>query len=168
MTGSPNVRRRRLDQAEQEPVGKGCLVAGAVLGVLVGAVLAFFGYPWVLRTFFAEEVVAPGGVYEGDAKVLRLLGYEFDPETRILEVRLSVRTNKTWRPSPDNFYVDVRGERHPVQALPPDPALPDTSLRFQLGEERTLLLRFRLPARDAVPEAIRLADPSVRFELSPP
>lgn len=168
MTSSPAVRRRRLDQPEQEPVGKGCLVAGAVLGILAGALLAFFGYPWVLRTFFAEEVVAPGGVYEGDAKILRLLGYDFDPDTRILEVRLSVRTNKTWRPKAENFFVDVRGERHPVEALPPDPAIPETSLQFPLGQERTLLLRFRLPKRDSVPEAIRLADPSVRFELNPP
>lgn len=168
MTEPPTVRRRRLDQPEEQSVGRGCLVAGAVLGVIVGALVAFFGYPWVLRTFFAEEVVAPGGVFEGDAKVLRLLRYERDEESRVLNVWLSVRTNKTWRPGPENFYLSVRGERHPVEALPPDPALPETTLEFQLGQERTLLLRFPLPNPDAVPEAVRLAEPSIRFELPPP
>lgn len=168
MAARPTLRRRRLDQPAQEPVGRGCLVAGAVLGVVVGALLAFFGYPWVLRTFFAEEVVAPGAVFEGEGKVIRLLDSRVDVEERLVEVRLAVRTNSTWRPAPDSFYLDFSGERHPVPALPPDPSLPETSLRFELGRERVLLLRFRLPRPDAVPEAVRLTNPSVRFELEAP
>lgn len=133
---------------------------------MAGALLAFFGYPWVLRTFFAEEVVPPGGTYTGDAKVIRVLDVRTLPGDRIVEVRLSVRTNKTWRPGPENFYLDVEGHRHPLEALPPVPELPETSLEFELGAERTLLLRFRIPEEDAVPEALRLAEPSVRFELA--
>ncbi len=136
-----------------------------MLGIVAGALLAFFGYPWVLKTFFAEQVVPPGGTYTGDAKVIRVLDVRAVPEERILEIRLSVRTNKTWRPGPENFYLDIRGERHPLEALPPVPERPETSLEFELGEERTLLLRFRLPQAEAEPEALRLAEPSVRFEL---
>ncbi|MEO6398546.1 MAG: hypothetical protein ABIP13_08770, partial [Tepidiformaceae bacterium] len=53
---NPASARRRLESApDPETKGrKGCLIWGAVLGIVVGATFAFYALPPILRHFYGE------------------------------------------------------------------------------------------------------------------
>lgn len=159
-------RRRRLEGARPEDKSgrSGCIITGAVLGVIVGLTFAFYGLPPILRSIYGEDVVSAGETYRGDAKVISVLVVEREDDLYL--VTLSVRSGKTFAPVPSDWQLEVATREEWIEALPPDADLPETSLDFELGRERTLLLRFPAPSRlDAVPEALHLASPRVRFEL---
>lgn len=174
-------RRRRLEPAPGEaPSGrKGCIVLGAVLGVVVGGTFAFYGLPPILRSIYGEKHVAAGATYRGDAKELRITavdagsdrrGQSSDPrfpaDEPSISVELAVRTDKTWRPEIGDFRLELTTGGEWVHARAPVAGVPETALDFALSEPRTLLLRFPIPARvDARPKALHLESPRVRFAL---
>lgn len=171
--------RRRVEEPKETTEGRtGCLVAGAVLGVVAGVLFTFFGLPPLLDRFFGETHVGGGEAYEGDAKVIRVtsVGVGAPPEAPatppaerlVAFVVLSVRTNKTWRPTPSDFRLEIAaGDR--IRSGGPNPAVADSGLDFELGKERTLTLLFELPRKvEIAPRYLHLSDPPVRFELPEP
>jgi hypothetical protein len=142
----------------------GCLMLGAVLGIIAGIMFALYGLPPILRAIYGEETVAVGEAYEKDAKLLVVESVErFDD---VFVVTMAARTNKTWKPEADGIRLEISTQDEWLELLPPGADQPGTSLEFVLGETRTLVLRFAAPARiDARPLALHLADPRLRFEL---
>jgi len=171
----PPARRRVISDAALDTSGRrGCMLIGAVLGVGIGAVIAFFVVPPVLNHYFGTADIALGATYTGEAKriTVREVRTAEPPEgstaPATLEVVLDVTTNKTWAPDPGDFEVELSTGGDRLELLPPDPSRPETSLSFALAEQRTLVLRFEgSTRRDAVPEKLHLAEPRVRFHLQP-
>jgi hypothetical protein len=137
---------------------------GAILGVIAGIMFALYGLPPILRAIYGEESVAAGETYDKDAKSLAIESVERADD--LFVVTLTATTNKTWNLEPDGIKLEISTQDEWIELLPPEAGLPETSLRFVLGEARTLVLRFAAPARvDARPLALHFADPRVRFEL---
>jgi hypothetical protein len=68
--------RRRLETAEDSGagIGRGCLIWGGVLGVVVGAAFAFYGLKPILKHFYGEKTVAWSTTYTGGGKQLAVTG----------------------------------------------------------------------------------------------
>lgn len=171
---SAAVRRRLEDPGAKKTEGRfGCLLTGAILGIIFGATFAFYGLPPILRAIYGEEHIGLGETYSGDGKSLRVEslrtpGDGSDTSAQaIVHVFLSVRTNKTWNPQIDDFQLELSSGGDWIEPLPSVPAVVESSLLFPLGEERLLLLRFRLPEANAEPYRLHLAEPRVRFDLPP-
>jgi len=164
---SPTVRRR-VEEPKPGAEGRGgCIAAGALLGIVVGAVFTFYGLPPILRSIFGETSVAVGAAFEGDAKVIRVEQVSTDAAAGLALVTLRITTNKTWYPRPGDFELEFSAGGGRVKANPPDPSQPAPALDFALAEERTLLLRFPVPSKPgATPKALHLAPPAVRFDLA--
>ncbi len=173
MSGEPRVRRPVQEPGPDTSGRTGCIALGAALGIVAGALFAFFGLPPILHHFFGETRIAAGEAYEGDAKVIRVTGVSVGnppPGTevtspRVAYVSLVVTTNKTWSPGPSNFRLELsNGDR--VKANNPAKAITDSALDFELGVERTLTLIFDLPGKfELVPRYLHVSDPPVRFDL---
>jgi hypothetical protein len=165
--GSPGApRRRRLQTEEKRNLPIGCMAWGGVLGILVGIMFALYAMPPILRSIYGPEKVASGETYNADAKQITVVDVTRDGD--LFLVTLDFRTNKTFETEPADWKLEVATQDDWLEALPPDSAQPDTSLDFELGRERTLVLRFNAPERvDAEPVALHLADPRVRFALQP-
>jgi hypothetical protein len=166
---APGRHRRRLDTRDGERQPKaGCLITGAVLGIIVGATFAFYGLPPILRSIYGEQAVPPGETYTGNAKQIGVLAVERDPATGITSITLRARTNMTWAPDLADIRLEVAGQDDWLEPLPPDPAIPGTEPDFPLGRERDLLLRYEIPPGiDGTPVALHLADPRIRFDFDP-
>lgn len=160
--GSPDTRGRG-----------GCLLTGAILGIIVGATFAFYGLPPILKHFYGEKHIAAGAVYTGDAKVIRVTGAGTTPDIQDAErfstpgttwVTLSVTTNKTWLPALTDFSLqfDGVGSWVPASSVASGAEQP---LQFPLAEERSVSLSFPVPNGDATPRYLHVADPRIRFEL---
>lgn len=163
---SDGPRRRRLELPGEDERGNrsGCLMLGAVLGIIAGIMFALYGLPPILRAIYGEETVSAGEAYAKDAKLLVVESVERVDD--VLVVTLMARSNKTWEPEADGIKLEVSTQDEWLELLPPEAGEPETSLEFALGEARTLVLRFPAPARiDARPIALHLADPRLRFEL---
>ncbi|OAI40844.1 hypothetical protein AYO38_05015 [bacterium SCGC AG-212-C10] len=169
------MRRRLEDPTARKTEGRtGCLITGAVLGVIFGATFAFYGLPPILRHYYGEKHVTAGQAYSGDAKTIAVTSVRpADPSKAalaggdIVHVILSVRSNKTWSPQPADFSLELTSGGAWLQALPEVPTVLETSFLMPLGEERTLLLRYRLPEGEGVPEFLHIASPRVRLALPP-
>lgn len=165
--GQPAAPRRRVLQVEEKrnlPVG--CMAWGGVLGILVGIMVALYALPPILRSIYGPERVAYHQTYEADAKRATVSSVTRDGD--LFLVALDFRTNKTFAPTTSDWKLEISTQDEWAEALPPDSSLPETSLEFDLGRERTLLLRFRAPSNpEAQPIALHLAEPRVRFALQP-
>ncbi len=165
MTSEPQPRRRRLEEQEEAGNRSGCLLLGAVLGIIVGIMFALYGLPPILRSIYGEKTVAAGETYEGDGRSIRVVSVERTTDPDRYRVTLDVTTNKTWDLQPDDFNLEISTAKDWTPALPPGDD-PDTSLDFTLGVERTLLLVFEAPQRvDAKPEKLHLEHPRLKFDL---
>ncbi len=172
--------RRRLEQPSAEKERRtGCLVTGAVLGVLVGIMVGIYALPPILRNIYGETKVAADEFYRGDARIIRVssagrasgpLG-EPSPGMRREDyfVELTIRSNKTWSLLVTDFTLELEGVKDWVKAAE---ATTDGApgLTIPLGEEVTVQLHFIVEVpRDStatlLAEALHLADPRVRFAL---
>lgn len=169
----PRGRRRVLAGPGEGRQGRsGCLVTGAVLGVVVGAIFAFYGLPPILRAVYGETRVAAGATYEGDGKAIRVESVRRSIEPQVVSlfsewvVTLTVTTGQAWEPEPADWRLEVPGVDEWLAARDPGGG-PEQSLRFAAGAERTLVLRFPRGDRQggAPPKALHLGDPRVRFDL---
>ncbi|GAB4323275.1 MAG: hypothetical protein Kow0010_04570 [Dehalococcoidia bacterium] len=179
MTGPQRTIRRRLDEPDTgEPAGRGCLIAGGILGVIAGVVLGLLGLPPLLNALFSGDPVAFDETFDGDGRVISILSLEQGPdvlqglpggETAGVAIRLSVTARRTWEVEPRFFQLELTTGGRWIDAAPPVDTLPETSLHFPLGESRELLLQFPIPpGREGAPKYLHLSDPNIKFELSPP
>lgn len=176
VSAAPDEPRRarrpvRYSEEPQDASGRrGCLILGGLLGVVAGALLAFFVLPPLINYYFGTADVKANKTYTADAKVIRVTRVEARPTTTRpggpvqFAVRLSALTNKTWHPDAEDFELELSDGEH-LTLLPPDEAEPATSLDFELGVERVLLLRFPPIATAAKPKTLHMKEPRVRFAL---
>jgi hypothetical protein len=150
------------------------MLVGGVLGVIVGVVVALFVVPPYINDLFGTSDVSLGDTYDREGRTMTVVGAERVPGDDgeeypgFFEVTLEVTATRTWEPTPSTFELEVSTSGGRAEAAPPDPARPETSLDFPLGEERVLVLRFPgSDRRDAVLEKLHVSDPRVRFHLQP-
>ena len=158
----------------------GCLVLGAVLGVVFGLGFAFYGLKPILKHFYGEKTVAVGQAYTGDSKDIRVtynglvpdpaLGGFASADPSSYYVTLQVTTNKSWSPKVSDFSVQFAGVGNWPQAVQAPGAAATDALTFELGKERILELRVPRPAGKpaAIATYFHIAAPRVRIALPPP
>ena len=166
MTAEPGRRRRRLDEPGRDGGNRsGCLMLGAVLGVLVGIMFALYGLPPILRAIYGEETIAAGETYEGDGRVIRVVSVDRVTEPELYLVTLAITSNKTWDVGRETFQLEISTQDEWIPAMEAD-GRAETSFDFVLGEPRELLLQFEAPLRvDARPVELHVTDPRLAFEL---
>lgn len=167
------TQRRRLDVKDPaETAGRtGCLALGAVLGIAAGVVVALFIMPRVFDHYFGVSDIFIGETYDNDGKVITLESLKRIPDAEgreypgQFEAVLHITARKAWPLAPSDWELELTtGAR--LDAIAPDPAVPDSSLDLPLGDERRVVLRFPgTDRRDAVPEVLHLGLPKVRFHL---
>lgn len=170
------VRRRLESGKPDDSKGRsGCLITGAILGIIVGATFAFYGLPPILKHFYGEQHIAAGATYEGDGKVMQVvavsqLSGSESPDA--LRVELDVTINKTWEAKASDFSIEFAdgGDWLEATAIGLDQSNPRdvtaTSIVFdvpKLAEPHRLQLVF--PAHAGTPKYLHLANPRVRWEL---
>jgi hypothetical protein len=183
------VRRRVAPEQSEERKGRsGCLLTGAILGVIVGATFAFYGLPPILKHFYGEQHIAVGQTYTGGGKSIRVdavlapdpprFGMEAMPA---ILVRITVTTDEAWTVKPSDFSLEYGNGGDWVEGLGIAKADP-TALRVttgmagppfvfpqsQTGTETQSNIAF--PVADAArgaPKYLHLTSPRVRFELPP-
>lgn len=174
----PRVRRRVDPSAGGDASRQGrsgCLLTGAILGILVGATFAFYGLPPILKHFYGEQHIAAGQTYSGDAKTIAVTEVtrggttkfaQNDPGADFWYVTLTITTNKTWAPKVSDFSLQFDGVGDWLPAIGAPAGSPSDTLDFALAEERTVHLRFPLPPDSgAAPHYIHVAEPRVRLAL---
>lgn len=164
---SESPRRRRLETPRQNTEGRsGCIITGAVLGIIFGATFAFYGLPPILRSIYGEENVAAGEAYEDSSRTIQVEYVQSEPGQ--VSVGLRVLVTGSWPVNNSSFTLELSDREEWVQAKPPTPARPETSLGFRNGEERQVVLVFDVNPGDGDPEALHVSEPRIRFALPPP
>jgi hypothetical protein len=175
---SPPPTRRRVQASppKTETEGRaGCLITGALLGIIVGATFAFYGLPPILKHFYGEQHVAAGQPYTGDAKTLRVVSAGVQTQGgggTLFVVELAVETNKTWtlKASDVSLQFPGGGDWQEAESIASADGLhPGPVFEFRpadLATEVRLRVLFKPGAADA-PTYLHLADPLIRFALAP-
>lgn len=179
MTEPTGPARRRLEAPPNPNTEgrKGCLIWGAVLGVIVGATFAFYGLPPILKHYYGETKVAADEFYKGDAKLIRVLRVESvrpglpdgstDTGPLSYYVTLSIMSAKTWAPAVSDFSLEFTSGGDWVEGVAYNGANADGSIPLTLGDEAEVTIRFPRPIEaSAAPRYLHLAEPRVRFSLS--
>lgn len=65
-------RRLETEDASQSRIGRGCLIWGGVLGIVVGGMFAAYGLKPILKHFYGEKTVAWSATYSGGGKELSI------------------------------------------------------------------------------------------------
>ncbi len=164
---SESPRRRRLETRKQNTEGRnGCIITGAVLGIIFGATFAFYGLPPILRSIYGEEKVAVSQAYEDGGKTIRVEYVHVEPER--VSIGLRVLVTESWPVNNSTFSLELSERDDWVQARPPAADRPETSLGFRAGQEREVVLVFDVAEADGDPAALHVAGPRIRFALPPP
>ncbi len=138
----PNRKRLSIDQDASPGNRRGCLVTGAILGVLAGLIVGLFVVPPLINRYFADNPIQPGQPYEAEnAEITLQKAYEAE-NAEIFEVELTIDAFSDWKPAHTDFTIKFPDDDEVVVALPADPNVPLTNLTFLAGQSRTLLLRF--------------------------
>lgn len=74
MTQQKSRRRLETEDASQSRIGRGCLIWGGVLGIVVGGMFAAYGLKPILKHFYGEKTVAWSATYSGGGKELSVTG----------------------------------------------------------------------------------------------
>lgn len=175
--------RRRIEQPTEDAAKRsGCLMWGAVLGVLVGIMVGVYALPPILRHYYGETKVAPDEFYRGDGKAIRVesLGQASEPlgeaaaGTRREDffVSIVVVSDAPWSPRATDFSLEFEGVEDWQQAVdakvggePLATIPPATEAKVQLHFVVELPPE-NFPTLKA--EALHLSDPRVRFAVSGP
>lgn len=169
MTDSPQRTpvRRRVAPSEPEQQGRRTyLWVGGILGVIGGVLFVAFAAGPILRYFFGEANVEPGGAY--DIRGLRMEPLdgairESEPPVARLELEISLDADH------DPFVHDAASwelELEDGVVVPAASAEPAGTIAG--GETVTVVLEFTLPGAGeaALPELLRLEEPRTRFEVA--
>jgi hypothetical protein len=136
---------------------------GGGLGVAVGVVLAIFALGPVLRYFFGEANVEPGGAYDIRGLRIEPLDGEVAAADGVAILRLEIRLGADRDPFPlDPLQWELEmetGEPAPAGSIEP-------MGRVEPGETVTVTLTFPLTGDDPRPDLLRLSDPRIRFEAA--
>ena len=136
----PNRKRLSIDQDAAPGNRRGCLVTGAILGVLAGFIVGLFVVPPLINHYFADNPIQPGQSYEAENAEITLR--KISALSEILEVELTIDAYSDWKPIHTDFTIKFPDDDVVVVAFPADPNVPLTKLTFFAGQSRTLLLRF--------------------------
>lgn len=140
-------------------MGKGCLLWGGVLGVVVGLSFAFYGLGPILRHFYGETQVSVGGTYEGGGLTIRVVdvldGNVTYSGATLVQLAVTGDRERGW--SADEFRLQLTGIEEWRTPLNSPIQLPGTG-------EAKITLDFG-PLEGAQPEALHLTSPRVRFAL---
>ena len=136
----PNRKRFSIDQDAAPGNRRGCLVTGAILGVLVGLIVGFFVVPPLINRYFTDNPIQSGQPYKAENAEITL--HKISVGSEILEVELTIDAYSDWNPVHTDFTLKFPDDDVVVTALPVDPNVPLTNLTFLAGQSRTLLLRF--------------------------
>lgn len=146
------ARRRLAGPGEGEKVGRGCLIWGGVLGVVVGLTFAFYGLPPILRHFYGERQVMQGEWFSTRTLSIQVATVEhidtYSGAERIVVVTLAQSSSGV--PPNERWQLEMSKRDEWVRAAPDA-----TELRFVIRSE------------DGTPIALHLSKPRVRFELPP-
>ena len=173
--------RRRLEQPSAEKAKRsGCLVWGAVLGVLVGIMVGIYALPPILKHYYGEEVIAPNETYQNAGKSLRIkavvpMASDRQPGTGMrveaFEVLVVGLSDTVWQLDRALFTLEVRelDDWQPAVGLNGQGGLAE--LTFAPGIEYEYGIRFEIEYAGAegdslTPEALHLSDPRVKFEVA--
>lgn len=175
----PSATRRRVQASppKAESEGRaGCLITGALLGIIVGATFAFYGLPPILKHFYGEQHVPAGQAYTGDAKTIRVTSAGIQAPTGevgpMMVVELAVETNKTWTLNASDVTLQFPGGGDWQKAesiASADGLTSGPAFEFRpadLATEVRLRVFFK-PTHAGAPTYLHLADPLIRFALDP-
>jgi hypothetical protein len=164
--GASRVRRRlQTGQPGGSEGRSGCLMLGALLGVIAGIMVGLYALPPILKSIYGVESVARFDTYSGNGKHIRVLAVQSPPTSAVspdsIVVTLSVAADERWETSAEKWRLELAdGERLEGLIVAPEPAV------FEAGVPGQLVLRFPLlPGHEPVPEYLHLGGPRVRFEL---
>jgi hypothetical protein len=135
-----NRKRLPIDQDAAPGNRRGCLVTGAILGVLAGLIVGLFVVPPLVNHYFADNPIQPGQPYKAENAEITLQKVSMVRE--IVEVELTIDAYSDWKPVHTDFTIKFPDDEVVVASLPADPTAPLTKLTFLAGQSRTLLLRF--------------------------
>ena len=181
VTQSPAPVRRRIEQSSEEKEKRsGCLMWGAVLGVLVGIMVGIYALPPILKHYYGEKVVAPGEMYRSETLRIQLgvvrplaeSSGEAPAGIRRVEwvATVTVLAQEEWKADLTDFTLEFAELEDWQEAAVASGDLPE-GLVFKPAMEQTFDLSFivELPEAEAVtltPEALHLSDPRVKFEVA--
>jgi len=151
--------------AVADPKRKGCLIWGAVLGIVVGGMFAAYGLKPILRHYYGETHVAAGETYRGDGKALRVSATAVRGTT--VEVTLSITLTEPWRPVAENFQLEIREQGTWLKPEGGPSTTPEGGLEnLPIGEEADVVFRYTTVA-GATPVALHLGAPRLKMDLPP-
>ncbi len=178
MTQEP-VRRRLEQPSEEARKRSGCLVWGAVLGVLAGLMVGIYALPPILKHYYGETEVAADEFYRGDGKAIRVaeVGRASDPlgepsagmRREDIFVAILVVSEDEWRPNVTDFSLELKEVDDWEQAAEAT-TNGAPGIAVAAGVETRVELHFIIEVpRDTVenvtPEALHLSDPRVRWAI---
>lgn len=172
-------RRRHLQpHGAESGSGHGCLIWGGVLGVVVGAIFAFYGLKPILKHFYGETTVAAAATYTGSGKELRITSVTSDdtnPDctpaptdpSHIICIGFAITSDADW---PDievnDFSLEIANQH---DWIPGTALVGDGGVAPQVTANTPVTLSVHFPAvigGDPVdPEYLHLTTPRVRFSL---
>gem|GEM_PF-1484866 len=169
--------RRRIEQPSAEQAKRsGCLIWGAVLGVLAGIMVGMYALPPILKHYYGEKVVAAGEAYEGGGKQIRIASFtqasdpvgEAAPGMRREDFYavLSVLAEKGWEAKLDQFTLEFKELDDWQEATDVEGG----TLRFEPGQPMEVTIHFAVEydaeeTPSLTPEAVHLSEPRVKFEV---
>jgi hypothetical protein len=166
VTEQPARVRRRI--ASEEPSTDPSIKrlywwGGAVAGVVIGAVAAFFAIPPVFDRYFGVADIALGDQYESGDLSLGVTSAGLAADGQRFEVVLDVGENHGWCPADAVFRLELE-DRISIGSATVDPArcehaaplVGPVTLSFAAGSHGGELLRI-----------LHVDDPEVRFWLQP-
>jgi hypothetical protein len=162
------VRRRRLAQeAPGTPpsIKRKWWYGGAILGTLVGAVVAVLAIPPVFDRYFGIADIALGHTYDGQQVDLRVEESRRSADGGRIEVVLAVSENTGWCPAASAFRLEFAGNVSLGGArLDPDPG--DCGGGVFARDALTLSFEGRNRELDDL-HILHIDDPKVRLWLQP-
>jgi len=176
------VRRRIEQPTEDQKKRSGCLIWGAVLGVLVGIMVGVYALPPILRHYYGETKVAADEFYRGAGKAIRVtqLGQASEPLGEAAAgmgredffVTISVVSDADWSPAATDFSIELAELENWSQAISAE--VGGTPLRSIPARQEThvdlhFIVEFPIDETPSVtPVALHLSDPRVRFAIDSP
>jgi hypothetical protein len=173
--------RRRIEQPSAEKAKRsGCLMWGAVLGVLVGIMVGVYALPPILKHYYGEKTVEPGETYgesAGTRITLASIGQaseplgEASPGMRRFDyfgsVTATFSNNRELKADDFSLELNEVGKWQRAVSLDDEP-----TLYIPEFTETIFAIHFivEVPEGDAgklTPHALHLSDPRVKFEIAP-